>query len=794
MARASPLKTVVIPALYNGVSRQAVVARSRDQAEEQVNAWSTIARGLEKRAPTEHIATLTGITAPVGGAHIHNINRDSTNRYEVIVLDGDIKVYDTMTGTSRTVNYPGRVTWAASTSYPVGSVVQPTTPNGFLYFITTAGESGATEPTWPTTDKATVNDNGAVWEAIPDYLSSSDPENDFALVSVADYTFIVNKTVAVRMAPQGVDVHAEPTWYRWLNKFPIDNTLGSVNVYTGQPYQYSANPSLNSVSGTVQTFADLPDTASNGALYKVNGTDANTFEPFYVRRNGGVWEETIKPGLVNRVNALSMPHALVREANGVFTFAPFSWAPRRVGDENTNPPASFVGRKIRDVFFYQNRLGLLADENVLFSTVGDFGNFWRNTVTQELDSDLIDVATTETDVNILNYAVPFATGVLLFSDQTQFALRHGQQGLTKSSVSIKPTTHYQVNPNVDPKPLGAEAYFASQGTSSSIVWEYFTQQGVDSFEAADITAHVSGYVPKNLKKLVASTNHNAIFAISGDKPNRVYVYQFFWVGNKKVQSAWHYWEFPNGTTVLAMNAFGEDVYVLIERGSSVFLEKIDLTADAVAPGCSYQVFLDRRTELLTGVYDGGSDTTSFVLPYDADQSTFQLILTADFAGSELALLDPSSYNWTASAVLTVPGDYSGGQVLGGEVYTMTYQFSEQFLKDHNRNAKTNGRLQLRTWSVDYTKTAYFKTKVLPYGSLTNGSTESVAPAKIAEFTGKTIGSSYLTVGQPVFEHGTYRFGVKGNSKQAEVSIINDTHVASIFESAAWEAIWFQREG
>src|SRR3546814_1269810 len=56
---------------------------------------------------------------------------------------------------------------------------------------------------------------------------------------------------------------------------------------------------------------------------------------------------------------------------------------------------SFIGRPIRDVFFYQNRLGFLVDENVVFSCAGDFGNYWRTTVLDYISSDVIDVRSEE---------------------------------------------------------------------------------------------------------------------------------------------------------------------------------------------------------------------------------------------------------------------------------------------------------------------------------------------------------------------------------------------------------------
>ena len=54
--------------------------------------------------------------------------------------------------------------WEASTAYILGDSVLPTTPNGYRYVCTTAGTSGGSEPTWPTTPIGqTVADGTAVW-------------------------------------------------------------------------------------------------------------------------------------------------------------------------------------------------------------------------------------------------------------------------------------------------------------------------------------------------------------------------------------------------------------------------------------------------------------------------------------------------------------------------------------------------------------------------------------------------------------------------------------------------------
>lgn len=58
-------------------------------------------------------------------------------------------------------------TWIASNAYVVDNVVKPTTDNGYIYKVTTAGTSDATEPTWTTSEGAIVTDGTVEYEAIP---------------------------------------------------------------------------------------------------------------------------------------------------------------------------------------------------------------------------------------------------------------------------------------------------------------------------------------------------------------------------------------------------------------------------------------------------------------------------------------------------------------------------------------------------------------------------------------------------------------------------------------------------
>ena len=56
--------------------------------------------------------------------------------------------------------------WQASTPYTLGQSRRPTVGNNRRYVVSTAGESGATEPTWPTAIGSTVADGGVIWTCI----------------------------------------------------------------------------------------------------------------------------------------------------------------------------------------------------------------------------------------------------------------------------------------------------------------------------------------------------------------------------------------------------------------------------------------------------------------------------------------------------------------------------------------------------------------------------------------------------------------------------------------------------
>ncbi|HCL3314572.1 TPA: hypothetical protein N2A14_002580 [Pseudomonas aeruginosa] len=792
------LISTTIPNLVNGVSQQPYALRLASQCEEQINGYSSVVEGLRKRPGTRHIKKFTGIGS---SAYIHTINRDSNERYVVVLQNGSIRVFD-LAGNEKTV----------------------TTPNGVSY------------------------------------LSASDPASSFRCMTVADYTFILNKTVTVAKAASTIPARAPEAlvWVRQgsygasykvyidgggpyatftapdgsqashvtqvttdyiaeqlraqlanLTDFNISR-IGSTLYITrknGGTFSISTDDSIGDngikvVKGKIQRFSDLPARAVDGFVVEVTGDQSSSFDNYYVKydasasgTNGGVWKETAKGGEYDALNALTMPHALVRNSDGTFTFKPLTWDSRKVGDLDSNPMPSFVDRKIADIFFHRNRLGLIADESIVFSKAGSYFDFFIGTATSVLDDDPIDVSVSHTKVSILRHAIPFNETLLLFSDQTQFQLGAADL-LTPNTISVNQTTEYECSLRAKPIGTGRYVYFAVNRGSYTGIREYYLDGNTKAEDAAEITGHVPKYIPGDVFKLAASGNEDVIVALSAQAPNQIFAYKFYWSDGEKLQASWSRWVFDSGDKILNCDFIESQLYLVIQRADGVHLEVMDLEPGAADDGWDFLVSLDSVTTQATFrsiTFNQGNaslendDTTTIVLPYLLP-STATLEVICGVGGSRVPgmKVTPVSIGVDATSgntSLVLKGNFIGQPLFIGKVYELRYRFSTLVIKEEaaggGMSTVGEGRIQLRKLSLLYNKSGYFRVEVTPFRRDTYRYT----------FSGRVVGSGKNLIGQVSIEQGKFSLPIMAKNDNVTIEIVNDTFLPCYFLSAEWEAYY-----
>lgn len=782
------LVTQTIKNLKGGISQQPDILRFPDQGQEQVNGFSSEVEGLQKRPPSVHVKKLA--VKHNGKPLVKLINRDQFEQYYVTFhpSGGGISVID-LDGNQKTVN----------------------APNGL------------------------------------GYLSTANPRSDLRMVTVADFTFVINKNVTVAMDPATVAfpgyvkerhalVNVKGGQYSRTYSIGINGVTratfttpdGSVASHAAQlDTQYITTQLANGLTASlptwtfntgpnfihieppvgttvddigivdgfnnglmvgcifeVQRFNMLPAQAPHGYIVKVLGDPGSGADDYYARYDvpRGVWAECAAPGELIKYDPATMPHVLIREADGTFTFKQQDWQTRPAGDDDSSPRASFVGSKISDVFFFRNRLGLLAGENVILSASGEFFKFWPKSVVVAADTDPIDVAVSHSRVSILNHAVPFAEELLLWSDQTQFILRSDG---TLSSKTVKVDTATEFESAIDARPVaaGRGVYFAAPRASFTSVRRYYAVADVSAVKnAEDVSAHIPSYIPNGVFSLGSSTTENVVTVLTEGAENHLYLYKYLYLQEQLVQQSWSHWDFGVGSRVLAADMIGAVMYVVRDNQEGTYLESIEFTQNTKDFDFEpYRLYMDRKRQITTLNYDITRNVTTALLAteYGAMPVVGDFwVVTED--GHAFFFQKPEAGWASVGGALDIPGDWTTQALLLGQAYEFKYVMSKLLIKvadETGVRSEDVGRLQIRRAWVNYNNSGAFDVIVCDRFTYT--------------MSGKRLG--VYMIGEDILDTGQFRFPVMAGSNKCRVEIVSNNPGPVALIGAGWTGSYFRRE-
>ena len=456
------------------------------------------------------------------------------------------------------------------------------------------------------------------------------------------------------------------------------------------------------------TVADLPIQCKDGYVVKVvNSIDIDVDDMYvkFVADSGatygtGVWEETIAPGIQYQFDELTLPHQLVRQADGSFTYGPVTWEDRLVGDLETNPNPSFVGQKINNLFFYRNRLGFLSNEAVVLSRAGDYFNFWVTTALTVTDDDPIDI--TASSVRPVNhrYVRPTSVGLVLFSDNEQFILTTDADILSPKTAKINELSSYECDANVEAVNLGTTLAFVSKTPLFTRLFELAEISTDRPPLMTEQTKIVPELIPAGIDSLIASPGLS-IVSLGRTGNSTIYQFKFLEQGQQRA-SAWYKWQLTG--TLLDQFFDASTYYATVTDGTNVFVQSYDLTQAneegflTLPTGEKTDICLDVWDVNPYRTYNSGTDTTRIFLPYDnISGKTFSVLLLGGYIGdgnglsseSVGAVLYPTVQGTAGAYYVDVDGDYRGRDLIIGYVYTMTIELPKFYVTQSEGQAVTS---------------------------------------------------------------------------------------------------------
>ncbi len=570
---------------------------------------------------------------------------------------------------------------------------------------------------------------------------------------------------------------------RYVNSLHVQNSSADFSIEVSDGFNGSA---MKVMKNQTQRFSNLPFVAPDGFVVEVTGESSNTFDNYWVKyvkgtNDGeGVWKETVAPSTNLALDAATMPYILVRNVDGTFTLSKATWSQRNCGNEERAPQPSFVGEKIKDIFLHRNRLGVVAGENVILSRSGSFFNFWRQTLTAVLDTDPIDVGSSYNKVATYQYAVPFNQDLFMMADGAQFRLTGGDL-LTPKTAAAKLHSEFALDANCRPVSGGTLMYWAGTDQDRSVIRELWIDETNVPQVPLEANNHCPDFVPKNIHKLVVSPDTNMLGALTSEKPQRLYIYKYFWQGREKPQAAWSYWDF--GADILGAGFIETTLYLVVKNGTDARILAVPCQVDYVDTGMTFPILLEERVLLSGGSYSAGLNRTSYTMPYTVP-STIEAWSGYAAAGEIKPghRLEIDSYTGTT---LRLEGDTTLETVYAGRPYEFRYRFSDLYARRDKGTGSaapiTEGRTQiLRMW-VTYDGTGFFQIEVTP---------ENRAKYTYDDNVGAfALDDPLFTTEDVNLEDGKVSFPVKCENRKVLIDLVNSQALPCRFLSAEYAALW-----
>lgn len=578
-----------------------------------------------------------------------------------------------------------------------------------------------------------------------EYLSGATAD-DLELLTINDYTFVLNKaktaamkTTTVAALPNQAFVVISVVAYNagytvtingtnYTHTTPTDTSGGTTDAGT---IASALTSSINAISGisatqvgpgihitgtsafTISTSGSaveegmyafqneinvsgrLPNQCKDGYTVKVYNSDIVDADDMWVKFQTqdsasfgpGVWEETVAPGLKYEIDELTMPHQLVRQSDGSFKYEAVDWTDRLVGDDTTNPQPSFIGHKISNLFFYRNRLGFLANENVILSKAGDYFNFFAGSAQLVAADDPIDLSATSQQPVNLAYVQTVSVGLVLFGQNEQFLLSTDADILSPTTAKINTLSNFECDKNVACVSLGTTLSFVSKTILWTRVYELSNIRKEAPAAPAELTDNVSELIPSGVDTFIASP---ALSLLSFGEQGKDTLYQFRYYSNgeNRLANTWYKWKL---TGDLLEQFFDETTfYAVCEDGTNVFVQSYDLTQSSeqgfltLSTGEKTDVCMDMFTINPERTYDSSTGKTRIILPYDHITGEDPcVVILGGYIGTTVAAADSIGAVLTGSRVTMgtsgsdhyaeIDGDYRGRNLIFGYLYDMTIE-------------------------------------------------------------------------------------------------------------------------
>jgi hypothetical protein len=840
-----PAVTQLVPNFLGGVSKQNDDKKLEGQLTDCINGYPDPTFGMLKRPGMEFTSVLKKADGTVftetelQGASWFFIERDAEGSYVGAIKDTDIFIWTISDGTWCTVANSGS-SYLAGNNYHFRSIQDTTIITNRSVLTAMVGGSTVIANSVAVVKLANLLEDYKYTiilqgETITVTSQNSATYDDMLLYDPADINTNHHLIDAVRakiLARQAVsDAAFGGTWclegytdslvikrFAGTNQVLMDyeNTNGT---FTGTPVAFTItakggldNQSLQAAQDEIVNVADLPVESFHNHRIRILNSDSEE-DDYYVKftaYNGqagrGYWTETVSTTASPGFNAATMPHQLLNTGETAFTFGPITWKSREAGDDVTSPIPSFIGYPITATFFYNNRLGVLSQDNIIFSVANDPYNFFVKSALTQIASDPIDLNVASIRPVTLSDVLPSPQGLVVFSERQQFQVfTTDGSTLTPTTSVVRAISNYEMNTEVPPVDVGTTMAFISKVSGYSKLFTLQLRDIEQNPVVVDISKVVLEWIPESIDDLTVSPQNSVIMLIDRDS-SYLYLFRYYNNGEKNLFQAWTKWQLPG--TIQSAKIINDSVHIISQHEDEYTLGVIILdeiptgdveagSTDIVGNSCLDMVA--RPVAPAEGVnpvvYDDVNDITKIYVPYTPFQQRLAtMLLTVPEADKgEVSEIDSDAGYWAVAYERTetgtgyryfeVKGNFSGYE--DGIVVGYPYTFEAILPKFYYRRDEATTDFTA-TLTISRVKVSVGRTGAVKFKLKATGSNEWINIQHVAE------ADYYSGDSNPVQPEQQFTIPIHQRNTNFELKITSDLPYPVSLVSMMWEGNYSPR--
>lgn len=683
-----------LKSIIQGVSQQVARERLDGQVALQTNMLSDVVRGMRRRpgmrvrspgltlAETWNRNQVFATTVDVGDSAVHVIVCTATGR--LLVLSEDMTEL-------HSAEYP----------YLIGadsSIIQVATLRGFLYLCNTVVQPAKV------VSLAGVQDPALTGFFFVQTGQFSKVYNVTATVGGVSYT---GTYTAPNGNTAGDAALTTPDYIAAQLAASLDAAAGAALtvIYTGSyVYVLAAAPTLSITSDSGSNFlvvsnasrvtavTELPKrlpSAAHGMLCSVGSNPKTAVWYRYDQAESNSWLESGAYGSATGMTGMPIRLSL----DGTYTVETPAFEGRLAGNDDSNEDPPFLSRPVTGFGVFQGRLIILSGADVCMSAAGKPLRWYRSTVTELLVADPIYVYSGAATSTNFTRCVQFNKDLLLFSRSCQAVVPSGNSVISPTTAQIVITSSNSSTVFVTPIVAGRSLlYFAPRSESFASVLEMVPSNTTDSqYTTNDVSAHIPRYMPGIIRQATASTTSNSVVLLATGDARSLFVQEYLWSADEKIQAAWHQWTSPAD---LACTWFVRDtVFAGLVVGGLFYIVSIEPQAGDVVDGLR-RPFSDlySRVDIVSRTFVVPTVLREGLLAGNEILVTYG---TGSQAGEWVGVDDINTSTWVATVVRNTPD----GEYMVGVRYTSAISPTPPLLRDSKGVVIGTGTATLIRWEL-----------------------------------------------------------------------------------------------